>query len=258
VESKDAVILGADSQETDEYAELGTKQAVTKIHHVRADDRSQPIVAFSGVSNYIQELRHYITEARLETEAKDYLKILKRANRVYSKDFAEARKEIGLEYVEDFSNYASAIFVGDEPKNKRAAVCVLQPPHPPQLVSGDPHRATIGTGGLFASLLLSTAEVAMVTIEMSWPDFSWRLVAQCCYLVLGRVMNFDRDSGIGATLYRMSHSTRLWEGLNDEQIFPGHGEKGLEHRSTILGFLWAKLDGLNQRVANLEARRPRR
>jgi hypothetical protein len=236
VNSKDAVILCADSQETDEYAELSTKQAVSKIHSVGRDgDESQPIAAYSGASPYIQELRHCIEQACQETEAKDYLEILKRANRVYSRQFAEARKEIGLQYIEDFSSYASAIFVGYEPRNKRASIYVIQPPHPPQLVSEGPHRATIGTGGLFASLLLSIAEVAMAKIDMGWLDFSWRVVAQVCYLVIARVMNFDGDSGLGANLYRVNHGTGLWEGLNDEQIFPGHGEKGLEHRSTILG-----------------------
>jgi hypothetical protein len=209
------------------------KQPVNKVYQVSAGDASSPLFACAGLPSYIQDLRHCIVEECLKTENKDYREILKRATRTYSKDFASARREVGLSYIDDFSNFASAIFVGHETTNKKAAIYVIQPPQPPFQVYEYPYRATVGTGGIFASVLLSTAEYAMDKIQLYWPDLSTILVAQFCYFILGRVISSEGSSGLGTSMYRMLDSTGLWEGLGDQDVFRGHGRTGLEFRLTL-------------------------
>ena len=230
VQCKDGVILCADGQESNEYTEFGTKQLVGKIDQLIFDNKldEQCLIGCAGVTTYTDQLRERIGEAIARRNGKSYHEALESATRSYSR-FVNARKsDTGLEFD---PTWASGVFAGYE--GKRSCVYTLLPPHPPELLYKYPYRTGVGTGWIFASFLFVVAEEFMRKLEITWPTLSTVLVAQFCYMVLGRVFNYEGASGMGISIYRLNDKTGSWEGLSDDQIFPRHGEKGLEYRSTI-------------------------
>jgi hypothetical protein len=223
VQCRDGVIFCGDSQVTSQYVGLETKQSVSKILPVSYNDKNDVycLLGCSGEPEYIERFRENIGEQFFKRENKSYFEALDKATQSYSKYFISRRREIGLAFTEDLSPFASAIFVGYEPKDRRTRVFVLSPPKPPAPVSAYPYRAIIGTGELYASFLFSIAELLMGKVGLTWNDLSPMLVAQFCYMVLGRVMSYDSYTGFSTTFYRID-KTGKYENLEGQQIFPGH------------------------------------
>ena len=222
VRCRDGIILCADSQETNEYAGLGTKEIVSKIYAVNYGDNTDEycVLGCSGLPAYINQLRERVGEAILKREGKSYTEALEDATVDFS-HFVYSRK-LGYSPRQDLSTLASAIFVGYEPKTQTTHMYLLAPPDPPDPLSHQ-FRATTGTGGLYASLLFNIAEVLMRKVHLEWDKLNTTLVAQFCYMVLGRITNYDSFSGLGINIYRIDHQTGKREYITAEQMFPGHG-----------------------------------
>jgi hypothetical protein len=134
------------------------------------------------------------------------------------------------------NSYPNAIFAGYDPLDRTTHLYEVEPPDPPNEAT----RTAIGTGGLYVRLLLGIAETVidrMTPLQpknpdfaMSWSELSCKLVGQFCYFVLARVMGYDVNSGMRASVYIIDENG--FRGLNDEALFPGHGSRG-ERRFTI-------------------------
>jgi len=233
VQCRDGVVLCSDSQETTEYAGLGTKELVSKIRPVSYNDEddSYCLLGCSGMSPYINWFREHVGEAIFKREGRSYLEALRVATRNYAKNVNMWGREIGLRFGEDFSNLASAIFVGYEARDHKTRVYILAPPDPPDSLSTYPYRVAIGTGGLYASLVFNIAELLMNKIGFGWTQLSTKLVSQFSYLVLGRIISYDAHSGMGTAFYRVDGSG--YATLSVAQIFPGLGEEGKSKLSIL-------------------------
>ena len=219
VDCADGVVLCADGQETNEYVGFGTKQLVSKIDQLRFGNESSRhcLLGCAGLTTYTNQLRERVEQAVL-TRNGTYFEALEIATRNYSK-FVNARKpDTGLLFDQ---SWASAIFAGYDPQDKKHYIYSIWPPHPPELLSKYPHRTGTGTGWVFASLLFVVAEQLMSKLEITWKNLSTLVAAQFCYMALGRIMNYDRESGLGTNIYRIG-TDGIFEGMSDETISPGH------------------------------------
>jgi 20S proteasome alpha/beta subunit len=230
VQCRDGIILCADSQETSDLGILGTKENVSKIrpvsHHGQLDRYC--MLGCAGVSNYIDLFRRHVGEAFLNRGDNSYFEALDRAVLNYTVYVTTRSNQMGGLSLRG-REFPSAIFVGYEPTDDKTRVYAIDPPHPPNELS-EPYRMAIGTGGLYASLLFGMAEKLMSKVGFDWSNLSTKLVSQFCYMVLGRVISYDRDSGMDTRFYRVDKTG--YSSLSDEQIFPGHGERE-EYRLTI-------------------------
>jgi len=233
VRCRDGVILCADAQETNEYVGLGTKELVSKIYPVTYGDKTDEhcVLGCAGVPAYINQLREHVGEAIFKREGKSYFKALDSATGSFAR-YVYSRK-LGYSVGQDLSTTASAIFVGYEPEKQKTYMCLLQPPNPP-----DPllqrYCVTIGSGQLYASLLVSIAEALMRKMDLDWYKLSSTLVAQFCYMVLGRITSYDIYSGLGISIFRIEDQKGKWEYVTPQQMFPGHGTTEKYRLSVLL------------------------
>jgi 20S proteasome alpha/beta subunit len=234
VQCRDGIVLCADMQETQEYAGLGTKEFVSKIAPVtyQGKDDGYCLLGCSGIPDYINSYKLYVGEEILNRSSNtNYHEALDRASERYSKYVKNRSRGLGLP---DALIYPSSIFVGYDPSENKTHICVTETPNPPSELASYPYRAAIGTGKLYASLLFSIAELMFGKIDLTWNALSTIVVAQFCYLVLGRILNYDEYSGLGTSFYRIDAAGR-YESLELPQIFPnqGTGENQERHRLTI-------------------------
>jgi hypothetical protein len=222
-------------QETQEYGGLGTKEYVSKISPVMYQDKSDDhcLLGCSGYTDYINSYKLYVAEELLNrSDNTSYYQALDRASERYSKYVKNRSRGLDLPSA---LIYPSSIFVGYEPSENRTHICITETPNPPSELGSYPYRAAIGTGKLYASLLFGIAEFLLGKIKLTWNDLSTIPVAQFCYLVLGRVLNYDEHSGLGTSFYKMDNTGR-YDPLRLSQIFlnQGTGDNQEKHRLTIL------------------------
>jgi len=89
-------------------------------------------------------------------------------------------------------------------------------------VSLVPQRATAGTGGEFARLLLQGFERIMSHVGLTWTDFSVEFIAQFLDAVIGRVIEYDINSK-GLMLFELSAKKQGI--LKYEEVFPNEIRK---------------------------------
>ena len=196
------------------------RRRISKIRPVSDHDK-YCMLGCAGVPNYIDLYRGYVEKAFLNRENRSYSEALERATRSYASYITRRSRDIGDPALRS-RHFPSALFAGYEPTDDRIRVYSLEPPDPPNELSA-PYRIAIGTGGLYASLLFSIAEFLMSRIGFGWTMLSTKLVSQFCYMALGRIMSYDRDSGRSSSFYRIDRAG-YWP-LNNEQMFPGFMEK---------------------------------
>src|SRR5208282_664798 len=193
VKCRDGVILCADGQLTSNLGILGTKDTVSKIQPVNFHDETDNlcVLGCSGVEPYIDLFRQHVGREMIERghEGRSYFEALDRAIQNYSRYVKPRTKRAVIPFKPEVF-YPSAIFAGYEPKDKKIRVYLLETPHSPNELS-IPYRSAIGSGGLYASLLLNIVEVALDRMRLVWTDLSTKLVAQICYMTLGRIVNYD-------------------------------------------------------------------
>lgn len=215
VQCRDGVVLCADSQESTYW----TKESITKILPVSFEGivSEHCVLGYSGITNYTDLLRGYVAEAIFKREHKDYFDVLRVAVRRFTSSVNEDRREAGYAVKEDYSAFASAIFVGYEPEKGETQVYELIPPYPPhQLLA--PYRTAIGTGRMFASSLFGAAEELMLHAGLDWSKLSTKLTSQFCYLALGIITTKDVHSGMGMHFYKVDKTG--WTNLNIDDILP--------------------------------------
>jgi 20S proteasome alpha/beta subunit len=214
VRCRDGVVLCADSQESTYW----TKENVTKILPVSFEDKVNEhcVLGCAGITNYTDLLRNYVGEAFYKHGQKTHFDTLRIALAGFTKFVNEDRREAGYGVKEDYSAFASAIFVGYDPEKDRTQIYELSPPRPPHELLA-PYRTAIGTGGLFASSLFGAAEELMYWINLDWTKLSTKLVSQFCYLVLGLVTTKDVHSGMGMCFYKVD---RRWTKVDIDTILP--------------------------------------
>lgn len=220
VDCKEGVVLAADGQETNEWPSITIRQLVNKIDQVSYRGRKEPhcLLGFSGAEGYIDQFEERIGKAISEGRNKTHSEALDDA----ICDFAHYlyRRDTGLRKGQELNDLASAVFVGYDPKIRKTCVYTLLPPHPPIPLLKYPHRTGIGSGWPFAGLLFTLAESLLGQLGLSWKNISTQLVAQFCYIALGKVMNYEGRTGLASSVYKMDESGNF-EGLSVSQIFPG-------------------------------------
>ncbi|MGA2972314.1 MAG: hypothetical protein ABSE39_06790 [Candidatus Bathyarchaeia archaeon] len=225
VKCRDGVILCSEGQQSS----LETKEMVSKIHPVNYRGKTDRfcLLGCAGSGYFIPRFKEHVGKAILSRGKRTYGEALDGAIESYSGFVKTRNKKIGFGTQHDFP---SAIFVGYESTDAETHVYSLEPPLLPKELSA-PYSAAIGSGGVYASLLLSIAETALDRIGLVWTDLSTELVAQVSYMILGRIVNYDMYSGMNAYTWKVNENG--YTTLDDEQVFHRH-ELGEKYRLTVL------------------------
>ncbi len=125
---------------------------VTKIHQVTYRDETDRfcVMGCAGASTYIDLFREYIGKEIINRRGRSYFDALDEGIKDYAYYVKMRSSEMGMgEFLQ--GSRPQAIFVGYDPNECRTYVYVLEPPDPPNEIQ---HRGAIGTGGIYANLLL--------------------------------------------------------------------------------------------------------
>jgi hypothetical protein len=181
----------------------------------------------AGASSYIDQFRKCVGRELFYRENRSYFEVLDDATKQYTNYLMLRCRDANISPKNEY--FPEAIFVGYDPRVNRTHLYLLEPPHPPYEVP-EPYRVAIGSGGLFANLLLITAETMMDRAQLVWTDLSTRLVAQFCYLVLARTISYDMHSGMNWSMCRIDEKGRAY--LSDEELFL-RKQGGEKYRLTV-------------------------
>jgi len=238
IKCRNGVVLCSDAQESAGFGDVGTKEISTKVHKIATGDSGSCLLGCAGVTNYIELFVEYVEEVVANREAQSYYQVLDDGVKQFTKQMVSRTSEAGLPRQFMDKMMPQGIFAGFDRETNSPLVYELTPPHPPRELR-PPYRVAIGTGGLYANLLLGIAETVIDRMTWSthveplrWIDFRTRVVSQFCYFVLARVMHYDLASGLNSYIYVLNEQGGKLQ--DDQDLFPRHGKSdGDAYRVTI-------------------------
>ena len=203
------MILASDTQSTG-----FTKDSVTKVTELG----SNALIACAGAESYIGLFKDHLKDSlkRNERKGTDPYKIINQAATTYREDISRIAEHTPGRYGSATKFYPEAVFgVSDHRKGNRIFQTDPDLQDPFIEVVHPLNRATAGSGGVSASVFLKSVEDLMYKVdsrlrETNWTEFSQRLVAQLCFILLRRIQYIDAyTSGQQVYLLRSSGPPEL-------------------------------------------------
>jgi len=187
------------------------------------------LIACAGVQSYFELLIDYVEDALSEAGSKDYYKTLNSAIDSYCAQIRKRTEEVGYppsllkELVKQ--SYPQGVFATYDRSLERYRLFEIATPHPCVEVPKYPRRATVGSGSRPAFVFLKNVEYLMLRkeLQLHWTDFSMKLVAQFCTILLRRIEHVDPFTA-GSIFYTLGKefgvaplpAAKIWENCQEK------------------------------------------
>lgn len=236
IEAKDAVVMGADSQQTG-----WAKEVTNKIEWMP----SNALVGFAGSSEYIEILSGKVMDALMKREQakrgrrRGYQNALNSAIDEYSKYAAERIETLKLRNLPNFDirdYYPEGLVAAfksrrDDPKVGYPSIYQFKTPHPCLNVLPR-FRAAVGSGGDVATVFLKTVEDYIEPFDLSWRDFSSDVISLFVGVLLQRIARIDPYSS-GVDVWKLKADTT--------ETVPLRFDPNTDHLSILLSGMISEL-----------------